>query len=295
MNRNQLQWFCSAYEMQSFAKAAKASFVSRQAFGKAIKSMESELECPLFQRTEQGVTPTEAALRIYPIAQRCVEDLRSMKKICDEYSPNSQRVVRMAIADGIVESMDESFFDELEHMNPSCEIIIEKHFYTRCLEYLREGRVDFAIAPGPVSEEALNSIPLVQEQVFVAAAPEIINFPVEDATLENLATMPFFQVGEGEQAMLGFDILCRKHGLELRKVDKYTEFGIVIRKAHSGVAAVLVSRQLLSYISPDMVLIPLPLDMISWSPHCFWLPRPLSNVEASIVDFMRKHTTTAAA
>ena len=84
MNRNQLEWFCNACEARSFAKAAKASFVSRQAFGKAIKCMENELECTLFQRTEQGVAPTEAALRIYPIARQCVDGFRDMKRICEE-------------------------------------------------------------------------------------------------------------------------------------------------------------------------------------------------------------------
>ncbi|WP_414144347.1 LysR family transcriptional regulator [Berryella intestinalis] len=37
MTFDQLEWFCCAYESGSFARAAKSRFVSRQAFGKAIR------------------------------------------------------------------------------------------------------------------------------------------------------------------------------------------------------------------------------------------------------------------
>lgn len=293
MNCNQLQWFCSACETRSFAKAAEATFVSRQAFGKAIKSMEDELGCTLFQRTEQGVVPTEAALRIYPIVQRCVSDMRSVQKICSEHAISARQTVRIAIADGVVESMDEFFFDELERNNPACDIVIEKHFYTRCMEYLKDGRVDFAIAPGPIAKEPLSSIPMAREKVFVAAAPETVRFPIEQATLEDLATLTYFSVGTGERAMLGLDELFRRNDLSFQVNDQYTEFGIVMRKAHTGTAAALVPESMLPRLAPDMAIIPLPVDLISWELDCFWLPRTLSNAEEGVIEFMRAHAASA--
>lgn len=292
MNRNQLEWFCNACEARSFAKAAAASFVSRQAFGKAIKSLENELECTLFQRTEQGTVPTEAALRIYPIARQCVDGLRDMRRICDEYAPSKQRPVRIAIADGVVESVDESFFDELERMNDAYDIVIEKHFYAHCMDYLKDGRVDFAIAPGPVTDESFDSLPLAREVVTVIVSSDLVGFPVEDATPENLATIPFFSIGTGEQAMLGLDATFREHGLEFRRIDRYTEFGIVLRKAYAGVAAALAPESVMPRVAPGMVTIPLPLEQASWEPRCFWVPRSFSRAEEGVVEFMRAHAVS---
>lgn len=292
MNRNQLQWFCNACDTQSFAKAAKTSFVSRQAFGKAIKNLETELECTLFQRTEQGVKPTEAALRIYPIAQRCVDDLRSMKRICDEYAPGAQRPVHIAIADGVIESLGDLFFDELERANPTCEITIEKHYYTHCLDYLKDGRVDFTIVPGPISDASLEHIPLIRESLYAAASPSIVNFPVEGATLDDLAELPFFSLGTGEQAMLGLDALYRKRGVELTKVDRYTEYRIVLCKAHAGKATALVPESMLPALQENMVVFPLPADEIAFTLNWCWTRRALSSAEADIVEFVRDQAAT---
>lgn len=294
MNCNQLQWFCRAYETQSFAKAAKDSFVSRQAFGKAIKCMENELGCALFQRTEQGVAPTEAAQRIYPIVQRCVGDLRSVRKICGEHAPGVRQPVRIAIADGVVETMDDFFFDELERMNPACDIIIDKHFYVRCMDYLKEERVDFAIAPGPVTDSAFTAIPIARERAFVIAAPETVNFSLDDPSIEDLATLDFFKLGTGEQAMLGLDALFDERGLEWRKIDQYTEYGILMRKVHAGVASILAPENVLPSVASNMVVIPLPPDLVSWTINCFWLPRELSTAEEGIVEFMRAHAIDGA-
>ena len=56
----QLEWFCRAYEARSFSKAAERAFVSRQALGKAVKSLETELGVALFVRSEFGLAPTSA-------------------------------------------------------------------------------------------------------------------------------------------------------------------------------------------------------------------------------------------
>jgi len=287
MNRNQLQWFCNACDTQSFAKAAKSSFVSRQAFGKAIKNLETELECTLFQRTEQGVKPTEAALRIYPIAQRCVDDLRSMKRICDEYAPSPQRPVHIAIADGVIEALGDLFFDELELANPACEITIEKHYYTHCLDYLKDGSADFAIVPGPITDKSLEHFPIVRENLYAAASPSLINFPVENATVDDLGALPFFSLGTGEQAMLGVDGFYRKRGIELEKVDRYTEYRIVLCKAHAGKATALVPESMLSLLQQDMLVFPLPPEEVSFTLNWCWTRRALTSAEAGIVDFVR--------
>lgn len=289
MNCNQLQWFCRAYETRSFAKAAKASFVSRQAFGKAIKCMEQELGCILFQRMEQGVVPTEAANRIYPIVQRCVGDLHSVRKICSEHSLGVSQPVRIAIADGVIESLGDVFFDELERTSLPYEIVIEKHFYMQCLDYLKEDSVDFAIVPGPITDDSLVHVPLVREKMSVAVSPDLVDFDVESATLEDIATLPFFSLGSGDQAMLGLDILFREHGLEPRKVDRYTEYRIAMRKALMGTAAVLVPESMLSLLKPDMVVIPLPAEQLAFTINCCWLPRALNDAEEGVEKFMREH------
>ncbi len=89
MNDRQLEWFCRAYEARSFSKAAERAFVSRQALGKAVKSLETELGVALFVRSEFGLAPTSAADLVYPMARRCVESLLEIKEACADFATDT--------------------------------------------------------------------------------------------------------------------------------------------------------------------------------------------------------------
>lgn len=175
MNTNQLEWFCLAYETRSFAKAAENAFVSRQALGKALRSLEGELGAQLFERSETGVVPTAAAEAAYPIASRMVSDEHALHRACNEAIRSRRPAVRVAIANGVLRSLAPGTLPRLEESCPDIDFFIEKHYYLECFERLEHGEVNFALCPAP-PEGPYRRWLVAEEEVFVAAAPELVDF-----------------------------------------------------------------------------------------------------------------------
>jgi DNA-binding transcriptional LysR family regulator len=60
MNLNQLQYFVSAAELQSFTKAAERHYISQTAITQQIRALEIYLDCDLFDRSKRPITLTPA-------------------------------------------------------------------------------------------------------------------------------------------------------------------------------------------------------------------------------------------
>lgn len=70
-----LKQFAAVYEEQNISRAAELSFVSQPALSNAIRQLEDELGCLLFNRSKRGVIPTSEAEQLYPMALKMIGDL----------------------------------------------------------------------------------------------------------------------------------------------------------------------------------------------------------------------------
>ena len=65
MNTKDLKCFEAVYQENSISRAARRLYITPQGLGKNIRNLEAELETVLFERTKQGVCPTESADFLY--------------------------------------------------------------------------------------------------------------------------------------------------------------------------------------------------------------------------------------
>ena len=76
------------YETRSINKAAKSLFISPQGLGKLLDRLEQELRIQLFERTKQGLIPTEAGVFFYEKSQKLIEDTQELEqgleKVCGD-------------------------------------------------------------------------------------------------------------------------------------------------------------------------------------------------------------------
>lgn len=68
MDTKDLRFFRQVYEIGSINKAAKQLFITPQGLSKAIRHLEDELDAGLFERSSNGMVPTECGRYLY---QRC--------------------------------------------------------------------------------------------------------------------------------------------------------------------------------------------------------------------------------
>ncbi len=79
-----LKQFVAVYEEQSISRAAERNFVSQPALSNAIRHLEDELDCLLFNRSKKGVIPTREAEQLYPMAVRMIGELNKIPNLLKE-------------------------------------------------------------------------------------------------------------------------------------------------------------------------------------------------------------------
>lgn len=288
MNLHQLEWFCRAYDTRSFAKAAEQAFVSRQAFGKAVKSLEGELGAPLFERDAAGVKPTAFAELLYPKAKILLGDYRNLLHARDSYLADRRQQVRLALAYGVAAALPDDFFESLEDANPYAEHLVEKHSVAHCLDLLEQGEVDFVICSGAPVGHSLERIPLIRYRTYVAVAKDLVHFPLDDCTLEDLQSLTFFTLGDELPDDRALETLFASRGMKLRTNDQYQDYDLIINEVKRGHGASIVPENCLDQVAADhLAIIPFPDPSFTWKLDFLYLDRSYSDAELRTIAFMR--------
>src|SRR5262249_18717833 len=77
---NDLRYFLALYRARTFAAAARLLDVDATTMGRRLASLEQRLGTRLFDRTPDGLAPTEEALRVLPTAQGVEEKLLAFER-----------------------------------------------------------------------------------------------------------------------------------------------------------------------------------------------------------------------
>ena len=80
MDLLQLRYFCYAAKVQSFAEAAKHFRVPPSGISQSVKRLESELGCPLFDRSSNRIRLNESGTQFYRKAEEALSILDNAKK-----------------------------------------------------------------------------------------------------------------------------------------------------------------------------------------------------------------------
>lgn len=91
MKLQALRYFVQIKEKGSFSEAAKQCFVTQPALSRAIKELEEELECALFERKGRNLVLTKAGYACYEEAKLIIKQCDRLKERVHEvnlYKPN---------------------------------------------------------------------------------------------------------------------------------------------------------------------------------------------------------------
>lgn len=139
-----LLYFSIVFEERNLSKAADRICISRQALSKSILSIEKNLGKALFQRMQNGVEPTDAALELIP-------HVRTILREYDYLSQHSQleelrmRRVTVYTIDAISQIFPNAFYEAFHDKYPNIVLTIEEKNEEYAIQQLMAGKCDFAI------------------------------------------------------------------------------------------------------------------------------------------------------
>lgn len=102
MRTEDIQIVMEVYRTNSISKAAEALNISPQGLGKALKKIEADWGCRLFDRSHLGVVPTPVCNKIYPQLAQILRQFESVRQTIDDFAYLNQDPVYFIGKDSIL-------------------------------------------------------------------------------------------------------------------------------------------------------------------------------------------------
>jgi len=171
MDVKQLTALVTVVEVGSVTRAAELLHVVQPAVTRQIKTLEQELGVPLFERTRQGMRPTEAGLSLAERARRALTELDRARAELAPQPGVVTGIVTLGLLESTASLLAEPLVTAVLRKHPGIELRLQTAYSGHLQRWLDDGDLDLSLLYNLTSSPSLNVTPLVREQLWVAAPP----------------------------------------------------------------------------------------------------------------------------
>lgn len=227
MTLTELRYVVAVARERHFGRAAEACFVSQPTLSVAIKKLEEELDCKLFERGGNEVSVTPIGEEIVRQAQQVIEQAQGIKEIAKRGKDPLSGPLRLGVIYTIGPYLLPDLVKQAIALTPQMPLMLQENFTTRLLDMLRTGELDAAILAEPFPDAGLAVAPLYDEP-FMVAVPKAHPLAARD-------TIPAEELKRQTMLLLGTGHCFRDHVLEVcPEYARFSSDAEGIRKSFEG-------------------------------------------------------------
>ncbi|GAA4493032.1 LysR family transcriptional regulator [Actinoallomurus oryzae] len=174
MDTRKLEVFLAVAEERSFTRAAERLHIVQSGVSTSVRSLERELGAPLFDRTKQRVTLTEAGRALAPEARRVLSAARHARQAVQEAGGGLRGTLELGVLFGVTPDHIRESLAVFRERFPLVEIRLrapEARGTVGHIERLREGSMDLAVLITIGTVPGIDLYPLTTGEVVLACPP----------------------------------------------------------------------------------------------------------------------------
>ena len=168
MNIRQLECIAAVQRLGSLSAAAKELDLTQQAVSKSIKGLEEELGIELFQRTINGMVPTEGTSILHEAARDILSDIDLFKRTATKLVQTANDYVSVGVVKGLIGGSEAPIsindFLEFTRQNPNTQFELQEMTAQEVGHTAHMGLLDLGVTtdvPSPrCVSETLSGAPL---------------------------------------------------------------------------------------------------------------------------------------
>ena len=247
MDLSQIRYFNAVARHGSFSAAARALGMTQPGLTKAVRRLETSLECTLFSRLPRGVALTEQGQALLRHAGLLDVHLQDARDEVRALARGAVGVLRIGAGPSWLSRALPQIVAELATQYPGLSFQVEGGFNRSLMEAVRAGNLDLVVSALPDRSPAgLQAIPLTSDTISVVArerhALRAKRRPQPSSTL----AYPWVLPGRDVLLRLRLEALFRVAGLD--PPDAKIESNSI-----SFIAAVLRNSDMLSFATSDVL------------------------------------------
>lgn len=211
MDTKDLKCFAAVYEERSINKAAHRMYITPQGLSKNIKLLENELDVVLFERTRQGVNPTQCAELLYSKAASLLHQMEEMEFALRQQK-NQEVILRIGCACGIFNVIPLSLIQNFTRDNSQIRVEWCEYSNQEVLERVQDSRLEYGFMVGACEDDQMVQEKLVSREVKLLVYEGHPLYERKRISVEELKGLEIVTLNEHFHMYHDFQSLCREKG-----------------------------------------------------------------------------------
>ena len=194
LDSRQLLAFVTLAKSGSFTLAGKELFLSQSAISHSIKTLETEIGCRLFDRVGKKVRLNPAGEHLLHYSEKILSDMFAARDSLDQRNKWGHGRLRVGATSSICHYLLPTVLAAFRKEFPDWPISVESTDTRNCIESIRQGRLDLAVAIAPNQPEAVEIVPLFTDELEWIVSAEHPwtrkgHAPLDEVASQNLVFM----------------------------------------------------------------------------------------------------------
>ncbi|HYG21949.1 MAG TPA: LysR family transcriptional regulator [Verrucomicrobiae bacterium] len=149
LDSRQLNAFVAVARTRSFTRAGKELFLSQSAVSHALKALEDEIGCPLFDRAGKQIQLSPAGEHLLHFAEKILSDMASARNALHRRSSWGRARVRVGTAAAGASWLLPRVIHAFRREFPDCSVCVKTGDTRECIEGLVANDIDLGLAITP--------------------------------------------------------------------------------------------------------------------------------------------------
>ena len=226
METRDLDYLLAVEEHGGIGKAAEALGMSQPALTKAIQRVEAQTGLALFQRTANGVAPTQAGSLFLARARRIALEYEDALKEMHAIRSGEQGVLSLGYSRTVPAALVLGACRQLLKERPAARLRLRRRLARDLVDLLVAGELDLILAPEPTPDaNGLSFVELFRDSLSVLADESHPLHLKRNLRLADLADQDWLLPGPTIPLRQQVDAAFARQGLDLPKLRVETDFG----------------------------------------------------------------------
>ena len=171
LDSRQLRAFVTLANTGSFTRTGKEMFLTQSAISHAIKGLEEDVGCRLFDRVGKSVALTPAGEQLLHHAKRILEEMSQARAALEHLGKWGRSHLRLATSEAVCEALLPTVLAQQKEKFPQCQLTVASADVSEAIDLLHNGAADLVLSLEPGPEAGVEFIPLFSDELqFVVSA-----------------------------------------------------------------------------------------------------------------------------
>lgn len=190
MDLKQLEYFVHVAELGSFTRASIAIDVAQPALSRQVRQLEVELRQNLLTRNGRGVVVTDAGKLLLEHARGILHQIERAKEDLGRLRGALAGRVAVGLPPSISKRIAVPLTRAFRQQLPDASLSITEALSSAMQESVTAGRLDLALLYNPAPSAEIDSVVILEEDLYLVGPAQPAGEPQEPISLRELAAKP---------------------------------------------------------------------------------------------------------